>query len=154
MESSIVRKRMPIAALLDPKILWPAVGSAFAKLDPRTLAGNPVIFVLEIVTALTTIILLRDLMTGTGDVRFEIQIVLWLWFTVLFANFAEAIAEYNQALTIQPKNPQALVNLALVYYKTGRTAESREKLESALPTMPNNRQVTFLLADYDVRLGD
>jgi len=93
MESSIVRKRMPIAALLDPKILWPAVGSAFAKLDPRTLAGNPVIFVLEIVTALTTIILLRDLMTGTGDVRFEIQIVLWLWFTVLFANFAEAIAE-------------------------------------------------------------
>jgi potassium-transporting ATPase ATP-binding subunit len=93
MEGSIIRKRMPIAALLDPKIVWPAIGSAFAKLDPRTLAKNPVIFVLEIVTALTTVILVRDLVAGSGSIGFEFQIVLWLWFTVLFANFAEAIAE-------------------------------------------------------------
>jgi K+-transporting ATPase ATPase B chain len=93
MEGSAIRKRTPIAALLDPRIVWPAVGSAFAKLDPRTLAKNPVIFVLEIVTALTTVILARDLLTGGGSIGFEIQIVLWLWFTVLFANFAEAIAE-------------------------------------------------------------
>src|SRR6516225_5609373 len=93
MESSTTRKRMPIAALLDPKIVWPAIGSAFIKLDPRTLAKNPVIFVLEVVTALTTVILIRDLASGTGSIAFEFQIVLWLWFTVLFANFAEAVAE-------------------------------------------------------------
>ena len=50
-------------------------------------------FVLEIVTALTTVILVRDLVTGGGHIGFEFQIVLWLWFTVLFANFAEAVAE-------------------------------------------------------------
>src|SRR5262249_53003421 len=76
-----------------PKIVLPAIGSAFAKLNPRTLMRNPVMFVLEVVTALTTVILIRDLVTGGGNLAFEFQIVLWLWFTVLFANFAEAIAE-------------------------------------------------------------
>src|SRR5262245_37239250 len=93
MESSITRKRLPMATLLDSKILVPAIGAAFGKLDPRTLIKNPVIFVLEIVTILTTVLLLRDLATGAGNLAFEFQIVLWLWFTVLFANFAEAIAE-------------------------------------------------------------
>ena len=93
MESSTIRKGMAISALLDPAIVWPAIGSAFAKLDPRTLVKNPVIFVLEIVTVLTTIILLGDLVNRTGNIGFEVQIALWLWFTVLFANFAEAIAE-------------------------------------------------------------
>src|SRR5499426_1127316 len=93
MESSITRKRLPMATLLDSKILVPAIGAAFGKLDPRTLIKNPVIFVLEIVTILTTVLLLRDLVTGGGNLGFVFQIVLWLWFTVLFANFAEAIAE-------------------------------------------------------------
>jgi K+-transporting ATPase ATPase B chain len=93
METSNIRKRMPVSALLDPKIVMPAIGSAFIKLDPRTLIKNPVMFVLEIVTMLTTVILIRDLFTGSGDIKFEFQIVVWLWFTVLFANFAEAVAE-------------------------------------------------------------
>jgi K+-transporting ATPase ATPase B chain len=93
MESSTLRKRTPASALLDPKIVLPAIGQAFVKLDPRTLMRNPVMFVLEVVTALTTVILVRDLVTGGGSIGFEFQIVLWLWFTVLFANFAEAIAE-------------------------------------------------------------
>ena len=93
METSTIRKRMPVSALFDPKIVVPAIGSAFVKLDPRTLMKNPVMFVLEVVTALTTIILIRDLVTGGANLGFEFQIVLWLWFTVLFANFAEAIAE-------------------------------------------------------------
>jgi K+-transporting ATPase ATPase B chain len=84
---------MPMTALLDLKIVWPAVRAAFVKLDPRTLAKNPVIFVLEVVTLFTTIILIRNVVAGNGNMGFEIQIVLWLWFTVLFANFAEAIAE-------------------------------------------------------------
>ena len=93
METTQIRKRMPVTALLDPKIVWPAIGSAFVKLDPRTLIRNPVMFVLEVVTALTTVILVRDLVTGGHSLLFEAQIVVWLWFTVLFANFAEAIAE-------------------------------------------------------------
>src|SRR5262247_66777 len=88
-----IRKRMPVSALLDPKIVIPAIGSAFVKLDPRTLMKNPVMFVLEVVTALTTVILIRDLVTGGEHIDFEFQLVLWLWFTVLFANFAEAVAE-------------------------------------------------------------
>src|ERR1700742_3832524 len=93
MEVSQVRKRTPVSALFDPKIVLPAIGSAFVKLDPRTLMKNPVMFVLEVVTILTTVILIRDLITGGGQIGFEFQIILWLWFTVLFANFAEAIAE-------------------------------------------------------------
>jgi potassium-transporting ATPase ATP-binding subunit len=93
METSTLRKSMPVSALFDPKIVMPAIGSAFVKLDPRTLIKNPVMFVLEIVTALTTVVLIRDLFTGGGRILFEFQIILWLWFTVLFANFAEAVAE-------------------------------------------------------------
>src|SRR5262245_7461279 len=93
METPNIRKRMPVSALFDPKIVLPAIGSAFVKLDPRSLMKNPVMFVLEIVTILTTVILVRDLFTGGEHIGFEFQIVLWLWFTVLFANFAEAVAE-------------------------------------------------------------
>ena len=93
METSTLRKSMPVSALFDPKIVVPAIGSAFVKLNPRTLMKNPVMFVLEVVTALTTVILIRDLVTGGGHILFEFQIILWLWFTVLFANFAEAVAE-------------------------------------------------------------
>src|SRR5215470_1389596 len=91
--TTMIRKRMPVSALFDSKIVVPAIGQAFMKLDPRTLIKNPVMFVLEVVTALTTVILTRDLITGGSQIGFEFQIILWLWFTVLFANFAEAVAE-------------------------------------------------------------
>ena len=93
MESTNTRKRKPVSALADPKIVLPAIGSAFVKLNPYHLVSNPVMFVLEIVTMLTTVIFVRDLAFGGSNISFEFQIVLWLWFTVLFANFAEAIAE-------------------------------------------------------------
>ena len=93
MATSTLRRQMPVTALLDPRIVWPAIGSAFVKLDPRTLIKNPVMFVLEVVSALTTVILIRDLFVTGAHIGFEFQIVLWLWFTVLFANFAEAVAE-------------------------------------------------------------
>ena len=92
MEATL-RKRMPVSALADPKIVVPAIGAAFVKLDPRTLIKNPVMFVVEIVAALATILLVRDAMTGGENLAFTGQIVFWLWFTVLFANFAEAVAE-------------------------------------------------------------
>jgi K+-transporting ATPase ATPase B chain len=56
-------------------------------------AKNPVMFVVEVVAALTTVIFVRDLVTGNANLGFSFQIILWLWFTVLFANFAEAVAE-------------------------------------------------------------
>jgi potassium-transporting ATPase ATP-binding subunit len=93
MATSTLRKRMPLSALTEPKIVIPAIGSAFAKLHPRVLIKSPVMFVVEVVAALTTVIFLRDLATGSENVGFTFQIVLWLWFTVLFANFAEAVAE-------------------------------------------------------------
>ncbi|HEY5827280.1 MAG TPA: potassium-transporting ATPase subunit KdpB [Hyphomicrobiaceae bacterium] len=93
MEASTLRKRMPVSALLDTKIIVPAIGSAFVKLDPRTLVKNPVMFVLEIVTILTTVFLIRDLVTGGPNPGFTFQITVWLWLTVLFANFSEAVAE-------------------------------------------------------------
>ena len=86
------RKRTS-TAMTDPKILWPAIGDAFRKLNPRVMMRNPVMFVVEIVTSLTTILFIRDLVTGAGNLGFSFQINLWLWFTVLFANFAEAVAE-------------------------------------------------------------
>ena len=93
METSKTRKRMPVTTLLDPAIVLPAIGHAVVKLNPRTLAKNPVMFVLEIVTLLTTVLLVHDLTGGGRTIGFELQIVVWLWFTVLFANFAEAVAE-------------------------------------------------------------
>src|ERR1700746_1170967 len=88
-----MNKRMPVATMLDPKIVMPAIGSAFRKLDPRIMVKSPVMFVVEVVAALTTIIFIRDLATGGENLGFTFQIILWLWFTVLFANFAEAVAE-------------------------------------------------------------
>src|SRR6266568_3724241 len=93
METSKLRKRMAVSTLFDPKIVVPAIGQAFVKLNPATLIKNPVIFVLEVVTALTTVLFLRDLIQHHENLGFTFQIILWLWFTVLFANFAEAVAE-------------------------------------------------------------
>ena len=81
------------ASLMDSRILIPAIGSAFVKLDPRTLARNPVMFVVAVVSTLTTVLFLRDLATGGEGLSFSLQLNIWLWFTVLFANFAEAVAE-------------------------------------------------------------
>ncbi|MGJ0392743.1 MAG: potassium-transporting ATPase subunit KdpB [Methylocystis sp.] len=79
--------------LFDRVIIKRASVDAFRKLDPRQLARNPVIFVTEIVSAVVTLIFLRDLVAQNGTALFTGQIAAWLWFTVLFANFAEAVAE-------------------------------------------------------------
>jgi K+-transporting ATPase ATPase B chain len=111
MDTSMARKKSS-ATMLDPKIVVPAIGSAFAKLDPRKMIKNPIMFVLEVVTVLTTIIFLHGMVTGEGNLAFTFQIILWLWFTVLFANFAEAIAEGRgkaqaDSLRVQRQETQA-----------------------------------------------
>ena len=79
--------------LFDPEIVKRATKESFVKLDPRKVAKNPVMFVVEVGAALTTIYVIKDAVTGSGNLLFGVQIALWLWFTVLFANFAEAMAE-------------------------------------------------------------
>src|SRR5262249_11281324 len=80
--------------LFDPKIVRRAIKDSFIKLNPRHVAGNPVMFVVEIGSLLTTLLIFRDIVSGnTGHLLFTAQVTLWLWFTVVFANFAEAMAE-------------------------------------------------------------
>src|SRR5262245_20079981 len=79
-------------ALVDGPILGRAALDALKKLDPRKLIRNPVIFVTEVVAALVSVLALRNLAVG-HEAGFSLQIAAWLWFTVLFATFAEAIAE-------------------------------------------------------------
>ena len=86
-------RRAARSSLFDPDILLPAIAQSLRKLDPRALIKNPVMFVVETVTVLTTVVFVRELVTGGGSTGFSIQIIVWLWLTVLFANFAEAVAE-------------------------------------------------------------
>jgi high-affinity K+ transport system ATPase subunit B len=79
--------------LFDSEIVTRALRESIVKLNPLTLAKNPVMFVVEVGAMLTTVIVARDLVTGAAGTGFGAQIALWLWFTVLFANFAEAMAE-------------------------------------------------------------
>jgi K+-transporting ATPase ATPase B chain len=76
-------------SIFDPKILWPAIGDAFKKLDPRLMVKNPVMFVTLVGAVISTV----DAFRSPGQTLFVAQIAVWLWFTVLFANFAEAVAE-------------------------------------------------------------
>jgi K+-transporting ATPase ATPase B chain len=91
--SIIPRKGVRARPLLDPPIVKRAIKDSFVKLNPRAMMKNPVMFVVEVGAAMTTILAVRDFATGAGGVGFTFQITLWLWFTVLFANFAEAMAE-------------------------------------------------------------
>ncbi|MGC1686449.1 MAG: potassium-transporting ATPase subunit B, partial [Candidatus Acidiferrales bacterium] len=77
----------------DPKLLGVAIVDSFRKLDPRVLYKNPVMFVVEVGAVLTTIEWAYDVMHHMSGTGFGLQITLWLWFTVLFANCAEATAE-------------------------------------------------------------
>src|SRR5215510_10177668 len=83
-------------SLFDPEIVWPAVADSFRKLAPQNVIKNPVMFVVEIGSVLTTLILIRDLIAptaGSQPLWFTFNVSFWLWFTVVFANFAEAMAE-------------------------------------------------------------
>ncbi len=97
--------------LFDPFIVKRAARESFVKLNPRTLLKNPVIFVVEVGAALVTVFLIRDLFIDAPGQGFEFQIALWLWFTVLFANFAEAMAEARgkaQAETLRKTKTDAV----------------------------------------------
>ncbi len=80
------------SAFASPELIGRAIRDSFVKLNPVALMRNPVIFVTEVVAALVTVLFVRDFIAG-NPLAFTGQIMAWLWFTVLFANFAEAVAE-------------------------------------------------------------
>jgi potassium-transporting ATPase ATP-binding subunit len=91
--TQLISKGVRTRPLFDPEIVRRATKESFIKLNPRIVAKNPVMFVVEVGAALTTVFVIKDAVTGVGGLLFGTQIALWLWFTVLFANFAEAMAE-------------------------------------------------------------
>src|SRR3984893_18745795 len=91
--SQLISRGVRARPLFDPEIVKRATKESFVKLNPMHVAKNPVMFVVEVGAALTTIYVIKDAVTGSGNLLFGIQIAIWLWFTVVFANFAEAMAE-------------------------------------------------------------
>jgi len=91
--ASLISRGVRARPLFDPEILRRAIKESFVKLNPVLVAKNPVMFVVEVGAALTTVFVVKDAMQHAGGVFFGVQIAFWLWFTVVFANFAEAMAE-------------------------------------------------------------
>jgi potassium-transporting ATPase ATP-binding subunit len=101
-------------SIWDPVIVRRAARDSLRKLHPRTMARNPVMFVVEVGSVLTTWHLVEDAVTGAVSLGFELQITLWLWLTVLFANFAEAMAEGRgkaQADTLRKTRTQTMAHV-------------------------------------------
>ena len=100
--------------LFDPPIVRRALKDSIVKLDPRQVAKNPVMFVVEVGSVLTTLLIARDVAAGhTAHLGFTVQVTAWLWFTVLFANFAEAMAEGRgkaQADTLRRAKTETMAN--------------------------------------------
>lgn len=92
-EESFTRPKNAPTKLFEPSIVKRASREAFVKLDPRMVAKNPVMFVVEVGSVVTTFFWVRGAITHSSDTLFVAQVCIWLWFTVLFANFAEAMAE-------------------------------------------------------------
>jgi K+-transporting ATPase ATPase B chain len=115
-------------AIWDLKIVQRAVWDSVLKLNPQNMMGNPVMFVVEVGSVLTTVLLVRDVMRHQGEFGFNLQITLWLWFTVLFANFAEAMAEGRgkaQADALRKARSETVANRVLPDGKMEKIASSK-----------------------------
>jgi K+-transporting ATPase ATPase B chain len=135
--------------LFDPPIVKRAIQDAFIKLGPRHQVRNPVMFVVLIGSILTTLVLVRDLVTHQAGIAFTLQITLWLWFTVLFANFAEAMAEGRgkaQADTLRKSRTQTVA-------KKVRSVTDREHVET-VPSSSLQKGDLVLALPGDVIPGD
>src|SRR5438477_11290631 len=111
-------------AVWEWKIVRQAVWDSFVKLNPRKMMGNPVMFVVEIGSVITTALLFK----GGADFKFNLEITLWLWFTVLFANFAEAMAEGRgkaQADTLRKARSETLAHRILSSGATEQVPSSK-----------------------------
>src|ERR1700757_4194313 len=105
--------KRPKKSLWTGGIVSGALWGSVKKLNPRTLMKNPVMFVVEVGAVVTTVDLLREIPHHSNEFGFALQITLWLWFTVLFANFAEAMAEGRgkaQAETLRKARSETMAN--------------------------------------------
>ena len=106
-------ERARTLSIWDPGIVRQAMLDSFRKLDPRVQFKNPVMFIVEVGSLLTTLVFVEELLSGTGSPLFTGQVAFWLWFTVLFANFAEAMAEGRgkaQADTLRKTRTETVAN--------------------------------------------
>jgi potassium-transporting ATPase ATP-binding subunit len=110
-------------SLWDTKIVRRALADALVKLNPRTMMKNPVMFVVEIGSVITSIYLFRDIAAHKHALSFDLQITLWLWFTVLFANFAEAMAEGRGKAQADALRRAKSETTAVRYLASGQTEE-------------------------------
>src|SRR5271157_2431225 len=137
----------------DLKIVRRAILDSFVKLDPRHMMGNPVMFVVEVGSVITTALLLRD----PKNFGFNLQITLWLWFTVLFANFAEAMAEGRgkaQADTLRKARSETIANRIAADDRTEQVPSSKLRagdmvIVSAGEFVPSDGEIVEGVASVD-----
>src|SRR3974390_1459455 len=140
-------------AIWEWKIVRRAVLDALLKLDPRKMMGNPVMFVVEIGSVITSVLLFR----GGTEFKFNLQITLWLWFTVLFANFAEAVAESRgkaQADTLRKARSETIANRLIAEGRTEQVPSSKLRagdlvLVSAGEFIPSDGEIIEGVASVD-----
>jgi K+-transporting ATPase ATPase B chain len=144
-------------SLWDAKIVRQALIDSLVKLNPRTMMKNPVMFVVEVGSVITSVLLVRDLVQHSAGFGFDLQITLWLWFTVLFANFAEAMAEGRgkaQAETLRKAKSETIAQRLLPNGKTETVPGSKLRcgdmvLVSACEVIPGDGEVVEGVASVD-----
>jgi len=139
-------------SIWDPAIVRTATWDAFRKLHPRTMAKNPVMFVVEVGSVLTTAALVRDAALGRPGLAFELQITFWLWLTVLFANFAEAMAEGRgkaQADTLRKARTETVAKLLLPNGKTATVPAAKLRKDDLVMVTAGE----FIPADGEIMEG-
>ena len=128
------RPKAQAISLFDGSIVRRAIGDSFRKLAPRHVAKNPVMFVVEVGSVLTTVLLARDIVRGPSSgapVWFTAAVTLWLWFTVIFANFAEAVAEGRgkaQADTLRKMRKETTARRLIGAGKNGGGRDAKEEV--------------------------
>jgi len=128
------------SSLVDRQILLPAIVESFKKLDPRWQARNPVMFVVEVGSVITTIVFVAGLFQGaSGSTELFVgQVTVWLWFTVLFANFAEAVAEGRgkaQAAALRRTRSELIASLRNLIEMLEQDGESSSEKGAASPAV-------------------
>jgi len=152
----LVKEAKP-KSLWNAKIVRQALIDSVVKLSPRTMMKNPVMFVVEAGSVVTSVLLVRDLLRHSGSFGFNLQITLWLWFTVLFANFAEAMAEGRgkaQAETLRRAKSETIANKLLADGRIETIPGSRLRagdvvVVSAGETIPGDGDVIEGVASVD-----
>jgi potassium-transporting ATPase ATP-binding subunit len=151
------KKKKKAKAIWEMKIVRRAIIDSLVKLNPRHMMGNPVMFVVEVGSVATSVLLVRDVMQHQGEFGFNLQITLWLWFTVLFANFAEAMAEGRgkaQADALRKARAETIANRLLPDEKIEQVPSSQLRsgdlvLVSASEFIPSDGEIIQGVASVD-----